>query len=754
MASYFAKLSSLVSGGSAFPYTLGDSFGTAWGCWTHYAATHRDTGEAVSVFRIASARKSEPKMVAARNGVKCLRTLRHPNVLQFKDAAEMEVRGETVILLVTEFVTPLQEHLNSLDIQGPARSQYLAMGLCHVVTAVSFLNNDCKLIHGNVCMAAVVVSESLDWRLHGFDLLSEHSGPANMSLINAAWMVGSQYKPGEVGRGEWALIPQGPPWAVDAWGLGCLLQETFSGALLSSAERLRDTKSIPPGVLKEYQRLLSSQPERRLNPAKLAANPVLHNRLVDITAFLENLSVKDGMEKDNFFKTLPAQLPAIPSPVAQKKLLPMLGQALEFGGAPTSALSLYLKIAATLEDEAYTVAVVPTVARLFASNDRSLRRSLLENIDLFAKHFSEDLVESKVFPAIAAGFVDTNAYIRELTLKSMLPLAPLLSQRTITQILLKHLAKLQVDEEPPIRANTTILLGNLAVHLGEATQKRVLLNAFTRALKDGFPPARIAGIRAVVATADLYSAGETAQRIIPAIAPLTVDAVECVRELAISAITTFVKVLSTNHASMVANAKEQATSSGKGVENWSSGLGSNLGWAISSFARSRDDSGLDSGQSGHAATVASPTGAPLTAGNSTSPAAIPPTSTAPRAPEAPSSSASVQKGWQADSLDGWQSDTSNDADSDSGAQPAAPPVSSVHVRHVALPSSNDSWDEMSRLGIGDSASSNPAPKVPRAPLPRRGGRAGRSGAAGSRGGMKLGANKLTQPKQEVDFSEW
>lgn len=52
-----------------------------------------------------------------------------------------------------------------------------------------------------------------------------------------------------------------------------------------------------------------------------------------------------------------------------------------------------------------------------------------------------------------------------------------------------------MDTEPPIRANTTILLGNLAPHLGEATQKRVLLNAFTRALKDGFPPARIAGIR-------------------------------------------------------------------------------------------------------------------------------------------------------------------------------------------------------------------------------------------------------------------
>ena len=48
-----------------------------------------------------------------------------------------------------------------------------------------------------------------------------------------------------------------------------------------------------------------------------------------------------------------------------------------------------------------------------------------------------------MFPAVATGFNDTNAYLRELTLKSMLLLAPKLSQRTINQVLLKHLAKLQ-----------------------------------------------------------------------------------------------------------------------------------------------------------------------------------------------------------------------------------------------------------------------------------------------------------------------
>jgi SCY1-like protein 1 len=39
-------------------------------------------------------------------------------------------------------------------------------------------------------MAAVVVTEQLDWRLHGFDLLSEHGGGGfDWPLTAASWMV-------------------------------------------------------------------------------------------------------------------------------------------------------------------------------------------------------------------------------------------------------------------------------------------------------------------------------------------------------------------------------------------------------------------------------------------------------------------------------------------------------------------------------------------------------------------------------------
>ena len=71
----------------------------------------------------------------------------------------------------------------------------------------------------------------------------------------------------------------------------------------------------------DYQRLLASQPSRRLNPARLAESGALKTRLVDTIAFLESLAVKDSAEKDLFFKRLPSVIPGLPLPVAQRKVL-------------------------------------------------------------------------------------------------------------------------------------------------------------------------------------------------------------------------------------------------------------------------------------------------------------------------------------------------------------------------------------------------------------------------------------------------
>ena len=59
----------------------------------------------------------------------------------------------------------------------------------------------------------------------------------------------------------------------------------------------------------------------------------------------------------------------------------------------------FLKIAATLDHPEYVKRVVPSICKLFTSNDRSIRRSLLENIDVFGDKFDATTIEEKVHVA-------------------------------------------------------------------------------------------------------------------------------------------------------------------------------------------------------------------------------------------------------------------------------------------------------------------------------------------------------------------
>jgi SCY1-like protein 1 len=303
-----SSLASFGFGAAAFPYKELEAYPSAWGGWTHHRGTSDADNSPVSIFKISAADPNDRKLVVARNGIKRLKMLRHPNLLAFKDSQEVTEKGMTVLYMVTQAVRPLESVLQELNLEGehrwedtqtplcqqatkgrmqpylacfelharacmhamrPCRDQYLAMCILHMTNAVSFLNNDCKLIHGGISLDAVVVTATLDPKLHGFDLLSELSLPGDFPLQQASWAVADQYKPAELARGEWEVIRQSPPWAVDAWGLGCLIQEICACRKMQSVEDLRRTDVIPAALLGDYQKLLSSSPPRRLNPSKV-----------------------------------------------------------------------------------------------------------------------------------------------------------------------------------------------------------------------------------------------------------------------------------------------------------------------------------------------------------------------------------------------------------------------------------------------------------------------------------------------------
>ena len=101
----------------------------------------------MSVFTFrGDAQRDRARIEIAKNGVKRLKTIRHPNVLLMKETVEIESGNEITIHVVTEATTPLEAHLREAPPGTEAkRDDYYALGLREIATAVSFLNNDCKL---------------------------------------------------------------------------------------------------------------------------------------------------------------------------------------------------------------------------------------------------------------------------------------------------------------------------------------------------------------------------------------------------------------------------------------------------------------------------------------------------------------------------------------------------------------------------------------------------------------------------------
>lgn len=286
------------------------------------------------------------------------------------------------------------------------------------------------------------------------------------------------------------------------------------------------------------------------------------NDFIEFNVFLENISIKEQREKEVFFNQLDNSIDSFPPEFATHKILPELIKAFEFGSGGAKALNAILKIGQHLDSEQYAKMLVEPIVRMFASPDRAIRISLLENMPKFIDHIPNKTVTNQVFPNVATGFTDTVPIIREQTIKSILYLVPKLSERVINYDLLKYMAKLQMDEEPGIRTNTTICLGKIARNLSDATRKKVLVPAFTRGLRDGFHHARIAALMALMATVETYDIQECSSRIVPAISLVLIDKEKSVRTQAFKTIQAFISRIEEYANTMPEEAPPQPSSPG------------------------------------------------------------------------------------------------------------------------------------------------------------------------------------------------
>ncbi|XP_017890695.1 N-terminal kinase-like protein [Ceratina calcarata] len=582
-----------------FPYEIGEPISGLddKSIWTLHRAKKKGSagGEDVSVFVFESKNGNEHFLDVARSSVKRLKTLRHPSILAYLDSLETD----KVLYLATERVEPLYSRLTKKfnNDEESKRELYFSWGLFQITRALNFLNNDGNLRHNNVNLWTVFVNEETgEWKLGGVEYMT-----AVDSVYNALPSTFQIYHPPDTKENA----KPSTKCSVDMWGLGCLIWETYNGPL-SLNMQLKVTDKIPKQLLVIYRELTSGNADERPNPADVIARcrsngGFFKNVLVDALLFLEEIQMKEKGEKGRFFAQLAGQLDSFPDGVGRYKILPQLLAAFEFGDAGSAVLPPLLQLGCQLPDAEYQRRVVPCVVKLFTSNDRATRSRLLQQLDRFVDHLQPATVNEAIFPQVAKGFLDTNGAIREQTIKSVVHLAPKLDYNNLNVETLRYFARLQSkDERGDIRTNTTVCLGKIAQHLHPQIRQKVLIGAFIRGTRDPFPPARAASILALAATQQYFLLQEVANRILPALCPLTTDVDKEVRDNAFRIIRGFLSKLERVsedpglRESMEADVNTATPSLSNAAATWA-------GWAVTAvtakFYRSQSDTSKSSNAS-------------------------------------------------------------------------------------------------------------------------------------------------------------
>ncbi|KAF8381837.1 hypothetical protein PRIPAC_70979 [Pristionchus pacificus] len=358
------------------------------------------------------------------NGIKSLRQLRHPCILQYVDSQLLPTEAR----LFTERVQVLDLCIDSLS------AIEIRAGLRSILDALIFLHTTASISHNAVCPSSIFVSPDGSWRLGGFEFARKYGGEKKDDhLLLSEFFKAVKPKPFSPPEDQKAMRSDNPPWARDSFGLGRLIEYA-----LPYVEKDEGEESVLSSLRSSISSLCALTASERMRLEESTEMHAFSNPLSEVEHFVRTIQTKSEEEKNEFFDRSLSLISSLPPRVIGRRLArPLLSRYVILEGRAHDTILNHLLnpilpsssssdlITGLLPLDLYRETVLPECTHVLRVRDLHVRLAILIHIQSIAPHYSREQLCSVVLPEILIGLDDPDDRIVAATLKAMSILVPL-----------------------------------------------------------------------------------------------------------------------------------------------------------------------------------------------------------------------------------------------------------------------------------------------------------------------------------------
>lgn len=259
-----------------------------------------------------------------------MKTLKHPHILSYIESADYD----DSIVLVTEGCIPLEKWLidtskdknTRSNLENDSVQQEILWGLKCILEALQFLHSN-NLVHNYLGLHSIFVAKSGDWKIGALDLTGNITIEDDFNFLKS--FTNLLNKPYISPEREQSLVRCTEAErtsklafgsSADIYSLAYCIQNTF---------KLVDI-TVPEGLLKYFNRMMSIDPKRRPTASQLSKCPIFTSESIQLMASLGDLvALKPANETLEILGKLIEKVPILPMSICIHKILPNVARTLQ-----------------------------------------------------------------------------------------------------------------------------------------------------------------------------------------------------------------------------------------------------------------------------------------------------------------------------------------------------------------------------------------------------------------------------------------